>query len=404
MARIGFIGVGMMGHGMAANLMRGGHDLAIMAHRNRAPVDDLVAHGAAEAADPAEIAAAEVIFFCLPDSRIVEETVNALVPHLTAGQMIVDTGTSDPGSTKELHARLQAIGVDLVDAPVTGGPPQAEAGDLTTLAGASDEAFALVEPLLAAYSKAVVRMGGPAAGHTAKLLNNFVTHGTATLLALAYGIARDVDVDWAKLHQAMNVGAARSGTFDKMITPAILGDYRGHSFTLANAWKDIRYFAGLAESLSRRTALVDGIEKVLRGANEAGFGDRFVSELLDPEIADRVRGQIDQFHAERLKAITDRVIERDIDRVEALDDVVFSGPWRQVFDAADRFEKDCGYKFHSLPNDYVSHSYIFEYGNHEFGIDIPLWSDGMLTDVQVRLDVTLKDGRFLSEFQDLLIP
>ena len=87
----------------------------------------------------------------------------------------------------------------------------------------------------------------------------------------------------------MSGGAAKSGTFEKMVTPAIEGDFRGHEFSLANSWKDIRYFAAFAESLGRESVLVDGVEQSLKRINDAGFGDRFVSELLDPEVDAKLR-------------------------------------------------------------------------------------------------------------------
>src|SRR6478735_3884244 len=97
---VGLIGAGMMGHGMAANLLRHGHQVTVIAHLNRAPVDDLVAKGAREAKSLPEIAQAEVILLCVTTSKVVEDTIRQLTPHLRPGQIILDAGTSAPAATK----------------------------------------------------------------------------------------------------------------------------------------------------------------------------------------------------------------------------------------------------------------------------------------------------------------
>ena len=123
MTKIGFVGVGMMGHGMAKNLIKAGNDLTVIAHRNRAPVDDLVVLGAMESSTLAELSAAsDVIFFCLSDSSVVEAVVAELKPDLRAGQNIVDATTARPQSTVALQEELKERGVDFVDAPITANP------------------------------------------------------------------------------------------------------------------------------------------------------------------------------------------------------------------------------------------------------------------------------------------
>ncbi len=124
--RIGFIGAGLMGHGMVLNLLKGGHEVQVIAHRNRAPIEDLLAKGAREAGSLDEIAHnSDCIMLCLSSSKIVEETIAALKPDLRFGQIIIDTSTSEPESTRRLAGELAALGVAYADAPMTGGPEQA---------------------------------------------------------------------------------------------------------------------------------------------------------------------------------------------------------------------------------------------------------------------------------------
>jgi len=187
----GFIGAGIMGHGMAACLLAAGHELTVLAHRNRGSVEDLLARGARETASAAAMACcgARVIFMCLPNSDAVESVVAQLESALAPGTVLVDTTTALPQSTRALEARLAARSVAYVDAPITGGPALAERGELSALVGARDEAFASVRPLLECFSRTVLHMGGPGAGHTAKLLSNIVSNSAAALLAEAYTVA-----------------------------------------------------------------------------------------------------------------------------------------------------------------------------------------------------------------------
>lgn len=279
--QLGFIGVGLMGHGIAANLLRAGHGMSVLGNRNRAPVDDLVSQGAHEVKDHADLAErAEIIFLCVTASPQVESNVEALLPHLRAGQLIVDVTTAKPESTMALAGKLAERGVGLVDAPVTRGPKDSEAGRLVALVGAEAAAFARVRPLLESYCETVVHMGGVGAGHTAKLLNNFVTMGYAALIAQAYGAATAAGVDWHGLHTAMSMGAARSGTLEKMVKPALEGDFQGHQFAVANGLKDASYARAMLQSLGRDSDLAAASEAYMQRAVDVGLGDRMLSELL----------------------------------------------------------------------------------------------------------------------------
>ena len=147
--KIGFVGVGRMGHGMASNLLEAGHDLTVIVHRNRAPVDDLVSKGAIEACDLADLAAkSECIFLCVTDAGVVESVIDGLRDHLTPQHLIIDTSTSDPVVTERLAADLKDRGVAYADSPVTGGPQQAVEGVLGAIVGADTETFERVKPTI----------------------------------------------------------------------------------------------------------------------------------------------------------------------------------------------------------------------------------------------------------------
>ena len=284
--QVGLIGAGMMGHGMAANLIRHGHDVRVIAHRNRAPVDDLVAKGAREAKSLTEIAEAEVILFCLTTSKVVEETLAQLKPHLRAGQIILDSGTSAPAATKRIAHEMERLGVGYADIPLTGGPEQAEQGVLGVLCGASEETYARISPLLACFATTIRHFGPPGSGHTAKLISNYLVTGMVALVAEAFGAARQATIDWKDLYEVMLNGSGNSGVLRKMVEPALKGDFDGYRFALANAAKDIGYYAELAEGLGCNSKLTESVAEVFARAVETGHGGRNVSHLLDPAIDD----------------------------------------------------------------------------------------------------------------------
>ncbi len=283
---VALIGAGMMGHGMAANLLRHGHRVSVIAHRNRAPVEDLVAKGAIEARSLEETAEAEVVLLCLTTSKVVEETLLRLKPHLRAGQIIMDAGTSAPQATKRLAHDLAELGIGYADIPLTGGPEQAEQGVLGVLCGASPETFARIEPLLTCFATTIRHFGPPGSGHTAKLISNYLVTGMVALVAEAFTAAHKAQIDWKDLYEVMLNGSGNSGVLRKMVEPALKGDFDGYRFAVANAAKDIAYYAELAEGLGCNSRLTESVAEVFARAVETGHGGRNVSHLLDPAIDD----------------------------------------------------------------------------------------------------------------------
>ena len=284
--RIGFIGAGMMGEGMAANLLNSGHEVWVIAHRNRAPVDALAARGAHEARSLEALAQeSEVIMLCLSTGKVVEEMIGRLRSHLRLGQIVVDTGTTDPATTKHLARELSPLGVAYADAPMTGGPEQALRGELGALVGADHETFAKIKPVIACYATRIKHFGPPGSGNVAKLISNYLVIGMIGLVGEAFTAARAAHVDWADLYEVMLNGSGNSGVLRKMLDGALKGDFDGYRFSIANAAKDIGYYAELAEELGRMTPLAQAVADIFAKAS-IGHGGRNVSHLLDPAIDD----------------------------------------------------------------------------------------------------------------------
>ena len=283
MSRIGFIGAGFMGHGMASRLMQAGHSLTVIAHKNRAPIDDLVAKGAREAPSLTGLVKdQDAIFICVTGTRQVESTLAAIGPALTPGQIVVDTGTSIPDSTVRLAAELAERGIGWADAPVGGGPHNAARGELVSMVGAADADFARVKPWLEATSKAVHHMGAPGAGHRAKLLNNLVSVGQAALVLQAYAMARKDGLDWGKLYDIMMAGIARSGSLERIMAPALQGDFDGYVFSAANAAKDLGYAADFAAAQGSASGVPAALRDFYADAAVQYGPDTLISRLLKP--------------------------------------------------------------------------------------------------------------------------
>ncbi|MGA8260476.1 MAG: NAD(P)-dependent oxidoreductase [Arenicellales bacterium] len=285
MKRVGFVGAGVMGHGMASRLLAAGYAVTVIAHRNRGPIDDLISKGASEASGYVELAgASDVVILCVSNSRVVEQVVEALKPGLRPGMMIIDTGTSSPGSTRAVHRALAAMEVSFVESPVTGGVKQAAAGELGALVGADPPAFEGARPLLEVMCRTVHHFGPPGTGNTAKLLNNYMVFGIAALVIEAFGKAREAGVDWQKLYDVVICGSADSGVLRRIVGHALEGDYGGYVFSVENSLKDIQYFGELSESMGGVSELAAAVTHIFEKAVAEGHGERRLSELLSPDL------------------------------------------------------------------------------------------------------------------------
>jgi 3-hydroxyisobutyrate dehydrogenase-like beta-hydroxyacid dehydrogenase len=283
--QIGFIGAGLMGHGMAANLLKAGHGVTVVAHRNRAPVEDLVQRGARKADGLGELAKqSEIIMICVSNSKVVQEVLDGLRPHLAAGQIIVDMGTSDPAVNRRIAADLQGQGIAFAEAPVMGGPDQAAAAELGALVGAEPETFERIRPILEAFCASISHVGPVGSGQTAKLICNYLGLGMAALIADAFTVARKAEIDWSKLYEALLRGSTNSGALRRIMEPALKGDFDGHAFSIANAHKDLTYYTALAEEGGFSSGLAKETMAVLDKAVAEGHGEKRLSRLLDPKL------------------------------------------------------------------------------------------------------------------------
>lgn len=282
--RVGFIGAGLMGHGIARNIIeKGGYPLTTLAHRHREPIDDLIRRGATEVQTPEQIAAgSDVVFLCLPGTEAVRQVLygdGGLASGLRDGMIIVDTTTTFPDASVEIAADLSKRGVTFLDAPLGRSPKEAEEGRLGCFVGGPDDAFSVVEPIIACFTENIVRTGPVGSGGTCKILNNFITLGNCAVVAEAVAMATRLGVDLETFYQVVSSSGANSRMFQQMMPWALEADssrLRGH---LDTAMKDLTYYTALTRDAEASSFLGATVYQIYRYANARGYGRSFVPLL-----------------------------------------------------------------------------------------------------------------------------
>ncbi|WP_367849649.1 NAD(P)-dependent oxidoreductase [Rhodoferax sp. WC2427] len=289
---IGFIGLGLMGHGMAKNIVDKGYALTVYARSDSEAVTDLLQRGAARADSPQALAAqATVVFLCVTGSQDVEALIrgpNGLASGLRPGSVLVDCSTADPTSTVALAVELAAIGVTLVDAPLSRTPKEAWAGTLDTMVGADAATFARIQPILATWAGRIVHIGALGDGHRMKLVNNFISLGYAALYAEALTVAQAVGIAPERFDAVVRGGRMDCGFYQTFMDYTLNGNREAHKFTLKNAYKDLRYLGSMADAAGIANSLGNAVKNSFGLALANGGEDLFVPML--PELVGRLNG------------------------------------------------------------------------------------------------------------------
>ncbi|TQV75849.1 NAD(P)-dependent oxidoreductase [Denitrobaculum tricleocarpae] len=283
--RIGFVGIGLIGRAMCLNLINKGYPLTVMAHRNRAPIDELVGKGAQEAANAGALALeADVIFICVTTSDAVEAVITGeagLLSGIQPGTLVVDCGTSDPTSTARMGAALEAKGAKLIDAPLGRTPLHAEQGLLNMMVGGGEDEVQKVWPVLEDMAENIFHVGPLGSGHKLKLINNFFAMTTASAISEAAAMAVKTGVDLENLYKVMAAGPLKSGMFDFCMTNAMKGDASNLQFSVANARKDVGYYMRMAEAADMPSFIAPATYHLLSMAKADGRGEDYVPTLCD---------------------------------------------------------------------------------------------------------------------------
>lgn len=282
---IGFIGVGLMGHGMAKNILKNGYELVVMAHRNRAPVEDLLKRGASEVRSAKEMAAkCDIIHLCVSGSPQVEHVIRGEGGILAAGNeglIVIDCSTSDPVSTLQLAQELRGAGMDLADAPLARTPKEAEAGTLDAMVGASPETFERIKPVIDCWAGIVVHLGEVGLGHKMKLINNFISLGYAALYSEALAIAEKSGLSVEQVDSIIRPGRLSNGFYETFMKWTLERDENAHRFSITNAHKDMKYLANLASSVGAINAIQADVRNSFAAMEASGQGDKYLPMLAD---------------------------------------------------------------------------------------------------------------------------
>ncbi|SDI68559.1 NAD(P)-dependent oxidoreductase [Salipiger marinus] len=284
---VGFIGVGLMGHGMAKNILKGGYPLWVKGNTNRAPVEDLLAQGAQEATSALEMAqACDILHLCLSNSPQIEAVMrgpDGVIAGAHPGLVVVDSSTADPASTLKLAAELAEKGASLVDAPLGRTPKEAEAGTLDAMVGADDASFAKVLPVLQCWAGNINRVGPVGAGHKMKLVMNLISMSYAALYAESLVLAAKSGISPQTVRQVIGSSRLSNGFFETFMTYAVDRDREAHKFAIANGGKDVRYANALANEVNAPSFIASATRQYFAMAEAMGHGGDYV-----PTIADRV--------------------------------------------------------------------------------------------------------------------
>lgn len=283
--RVGFIGLGLMGHGMAKNIVEKGFPLTVMAHRKREAVDDLKTRGAVEVSSPRAVAeASDIVLLCVTGSPEVEAVTlgdNGLVSAGKKGLLVVDCSTSDPASTRRLALALKERGVAFVDAPLSRTPKDAWEGTLDVMVGGDDADVARARAVLETFAGRIAPTGPVGTGHTMKLLNNFVSLGYAALYSEALALGAKSGLS-PKVFDAVIKGGRMDCPFYHTFSQYALGrDRNAHKFTLVNALKDLSYLAGAAQALGIGNPVGAAVRNSFAQAVATGHGEDYVPMLSD---------------------------------------------------------------------------------------------------------------------------
>ena len=284
--QIGFIGLGIMGQGMARNLLRAGFDLVVW-NRTRSKMDALVSEGASAAGSPAELArACDIVITCVSDTPDVEAVVlgeNGAIHGLREGSLLIDMSTISPKVTREIAARLAERGVYMLDAPVSGGSEGAARGTLSIMVGGEADQVSRAMPVLEAMGKTITHVGGHGAGQTVKLVNQILV--VVNMLAVGEGLlfAQAGGLDLQKTLDAVTQGAAGSWMLSNRGPQVIARDWRP-GFTIDLQQKDLRLVLEAADENGvplLGTALVFQLYRTLQQAGLGSEGNHALVKALE---------------------------------------------------------------------------------------------------------------------------
>ena len=280
--KVGFIGAGYMGYGMAKNLIKN-FDVYIIAHKNRDPIDRLVNIGAKEVSSYEDLFSKNLdcLMMCVTNTPIAITIAEIIFPLIKNELLIIDLTTHDKTGTTNMKNILYTNKIKYTVNPVMGGPVQSEEGILGGIWGGDNLNFDESNKYLSSFCKSVYNFGSVEKAAKAKLLSNFLSLLTTTTVIEFFRSANKLDIDMKLLCDVAKLGSGNSGALDRISSKALQGDFKGYVFSVNNTLKDLTYISDLLKDSKNGEELSKLAKSFYESAKEKGFGDLLVSELIE---------------------------------------------------------------------------------------------------------------------------
>jgi 3-hydroxyisobutyrate dehydrogenase-like beta-hydroxyacid dehydrogenase len=281
--KIGMIGIGFMGHGIASNLLKHGHSLVLLEHEGNQPLDALIAAGAITAKTPSTLASqVNVIILVVTGSPQVESVLlgdDGVLKGMKLGTVVIDCSTAIPSSTDKVAKKVIDSGGFFLDSPMTRTPKEAALGKLNLLVGGDVALFERCKPILQCFAENISHAGPIGAGHRMKLLHNYVALGTIAVLAEAAASAQVDGIDLATFVDVLSKGGGAGVALERIKPFLLSGDSSNLQFSIANALKDLGYYNTMAMDSGADRNIADAIKRTLDIAVQDGHGQKLVPQL-----------------------------------------------------------------------------------------------------------------------------
>ncbi len=283
--RIGLVGVGLMGHGIALNIARKGYGLTVLEHPGNQPLDDLRALGVASAATVQALARqVQVLILCVTGSPQVEAVLlgeQGALAALRPGTVVIDCSTAIPASTESVARAVMAAGGRFLDAPMTRTPKEAAEGRLNLLVGGDAALLAECLPLLQCFAENITHTGAVGSGHRMKLLHNYVSLGSVALLAEAAACAQAGGVAPQVFVDVLAKGGGAGVALERLRPYLLQQDPSALRFAMSNALKDLGYYATMAQDSAAARGIAQAVRDTFDHAVAEGGPQKLVPELVD---------------------------------------------------------------------------------------------------------------------------
>ncbi len=283
--RIGLVGVGLMGHGIALNIARKGYALAVLEHPGNQPLDELRALGVTSAATVRALARqVEVLILCVTGSPQVEAVLlgeQGALAALRPGTVVIDCSTAIPTSTEAVARAVAAAGGRFLDAPMTRTPKEAAEGRLNLLVGGDAALLAECLPLLQCFAENVTHTGAVGSGHRMKLLHNYVSLGSVALIAEAAACAQAGGVAPQVFVDVLAKGGGGGVALERLRPYLLRHDASGLRFFMSNALKDLGYYTTMAQDGAAARGIAQAVRDTFAHAVTEGGPEKLVPELVD---------------------------------------------------------------------------------------------------------------------------